>query len=278
MKKTLFIFLVLFLLILPGGVLFATDYSSASYTVKDPVLEPAGYATSPSYSLTSTIGQIAIGTSTAASGVVRQTLSGFEYYPFVSIPTLSGTAGSAQVSLSWTSAVGALGWTVSGYSVGQSAVSGGPYSYTAVGFVTGTTVLSLTNGATYYFVVRPTDAFGNTIATSNEISATPVAGAPAPTPTPTPANASGGGVFIIPVRPPLVIPPLRPVSTTTPKTNCHSIADLNCDGFVDIIDFSIMYHWYGEADVPARVDLAPDGVIDISDFSVMAFYWYEAGD
>ena len=255
----------------------ATEYSSASYVVKDPVLAPAGYATSAGYAMTMTVGQIAIGTSTpTVAGTVGETRSGFEYFPFVNRPTPSATAGAAQVSLSWTALTGVLGWTVSGYSVGQSTVSGGPYTFSAVGNVTSSVATGLANGTMYYFVIAAKDFFGNFIATSTEVSGTPVASA---IPAPTPSTGGGGGgmvappVYETPTLPsiPITIPPF----TLPPPGICRTVADLNCDGYVDIVDFSIMYYWYEKVEVPARVDLAADGVINLADFSVMAFYWYE---
>ena len=220
--------------------------------VKDPVIAPSGYATSSGYSMTVTIGQPSIGTSTAAAGNVRELRSGFEYFPYVSKPTPTALSGDASASLSWSPSTGFLGWTVSGYSIGHSTVSGGPYTYTAVGNVTSATVSSLTNGTAYYFVVVPKDFFGNIIATSTEVSATPVASLP-------------------PRFPPIILPPF----TEPPIGDCSSVADLNCDGYVDIIDFSIMYYWFDKKDPPARIDLAKDGKVDLADFSVMAYYWYE---
>jgi hypothetical protein len=275
------------LCVLLGSLFFslaeATEYSSASYTVKDPVLAPSGYATSTGYSMTMTVGQIAIGTGTpTVAGTVGEVRSGFEYFPFVNRATPSATPGSTQVSLSWTASTGFLGWTVSGYSVGQSTTSGGPYVFANVGNVTSSTVAGLTNGTTYYFVIATKDFFGNVIATSTEVSATPVAGS-TPTPPPSSGGGGGGGGGYIPPSgtstPPIIIPPITPVVipplTTPPSGNCRSVADLNCDRYVDIVDFSIMYYWFDREDPPARVDLAKDGVIDLADFSVMAYFWYE---
>lgn len=254
---------------------YATDYTSTSFTVKDPVLFPAAYSTSSGYILISTVGQPSIGTSTTGIGSVRELRSGFLYFPFVTRPVVSAVPGSAQVALSWSASTGVLGWTVSGYSVGQSTISGGPYTFSATVVTTSSTVVGLTNGTTYYFVVRTLDAFGSTIATSTEVSATPVAGVTPPTPPP----GGGGGVYIPPTIPP-VIPPFPPVLEIPPITElppgvCHTIADLNCDGYVDIIDFSIMYYWFERTNIPARVDLRSDGRVDLADFSVMAAYWYE---
>jgi hypothetical protein len=105
----------------------------------------------------------------------------------VSTPVLNGVAGDTQAGLSWTPSVGVLGWTVSGYEVGQGTVSGGPYSYTGVGNVLATTSLGLTNGTAYYFVIRALDAFGNPIGSSNQISVTPLGT------TPPPSGGGGGG-------------------------------------------------------------------------------------
>lgn len=49
--------------------------------------------------------------------------------------------------------------------------------------------------------------------------------------------------------------------------------DLNCDNHVNLIDFSIMAHWYKKNRPPQKVDLNNDGVISLVDFSIMAFNW-----
>ena len=52
------------------------------------------------------------------------------------------------------------------------------------------------------------------------------------------------------------------------------IGDLNCDGRVNIIDFSIMAYWYNKKTTPpTKIDLNGDGKITLIDFSIMAFYW-----
>ncbi len=50
-------------------------------------------------------------------------------------------------------------------------------------------------------------------------------------------------------------------------------ADLNQDGNVNIVDFSILAYWYKKATPPAYVDLNTDGAVTVVDFSIMAFYW-----
>ncbi len=171
--------------ILPA-VILADEYTGTNFKVLDPVLAPGGYFTSDHFHLHGAITQIAIGTSTASSFQVK---SGFLYYPYVSTPVVVPVAGNSQVSLSWSPAQGLQGWTVSGYNVGQATASGGPYSFTSLGNVTSSTRTGLTNGTTYYFVIRAEDAFGNSIATSTEVSAAPVA----PTPVTPPSDSGGGG-------------------------------------------------------------------------------------
>lgn len=170
----------------------AQEFTSSSFRVLDPVIVPAGFSTSTGFQLWSTITEIALGTSTAAS---FQLGGGFLRYPFASTPTVSATAGDAQVALSWTASQGVLGWTASGYNIGQSTTSGGPYSYTSLGNVTSGTRTSLTNGTTYYFVVVVKDAFGNPIATSTQVSGTPVAAPAAPPPSGGGGGGGGGGII-----------------------------------------------------------------------------------
>jgi hypothetical protein len=50
-------------------------------------------------------------------------------------------------------------------------------------------------------------------------------------------------------------------------------ADLNCDGNVNLVDFSIMAYWYSRINPPTHVDLSHDGVITLVDFSIIAYYW-----
>lgn len=49
--------------------------------------------------------------------------------------------------------------------------------------------------------------------------------------------------------------------------------DLNGDGRVNLIDFSIAAYWYKRSSPPAYVDINSDGKIDLIDFSIMASYW-----
>lgn len=50
-------------------------------------------------------------------------------------------------------------------------------------------------------------------------------------------------------------------------------ADLNCNGKVNLVDFSIAAYWYKKTNPPAEIDLNNDGQINLVDFSIMAYYW-----
>ncbi|MBI4133725.1 hypothetical protein HY478_03860, partial [Candidatus Uhrbacteria bacterium] len=151
---------------------YAADFTSTSYQVLEPVMNAGGYATSSNFTL---VGSIAGLVHDIASTTSFAFNPGFPAYPFVSTPAIGAAAGNAQVALTWTASEGFVGWSVSGYDVGQSTVSGGPYTYSSVGNVTSSTRTGLTNGTTYYFVVNPKDSFGNRIGTSTQASATPAA-------------------------------------------------------------------------------------------------------
>ncbi len=49
--------------------------------------------------------------------------------------------------------------------------------------------------------------------------------------------------------------------------------DLNCDGRVNLTDFSIMSYWYKKTGFPIHIDLNNDGAISLVDFSIMAHNW-----
>ena len=48
-------------------------------------------------------------------------------------------------------------------------------------------------------------------------------------------------------------------------------ADLNKDGRVDLVDFSILLHWWKTNNTCA--DQNQDGIVDLQDFSIMMYYW-----
>jgi hypothetical protein len=52
------------------------------------------------------------------------------------------------------------------------------------------------------------------------------------------------------------------------------VGDINCDGKVNLVDFSILAYWYKKGTLPpANVDLNSDGKINLVDFSIMAYHW-----
>ncbi|MBP6856430.1 MAG: hypothetical protein KBC42_01350 [Candidatus Pacebacteria bacterium] len=57
------------------------------------------------------------------------------------------------------------------------------------------------------------------------------------------------------------------------NNNTFIDADLNQDGYVNIVDFSILAFWYKKVAPPSYVDLSKDGIVSIVDFSIMAYYW-----
>ena len=149
----------------------ADTFTSSSFQVLDPVIDiGGGYATSTSFSLKQVFGQFILGTSTASSFQIE---SGFLAYPEATSPAVSATPGAAKVDLSWTASQAFVGWTVTAYELGTATSSGGPYTFEDVGSVLSFSKTGLSAGTMYYFVVRTEDAFGNYIATSTEVSATP---------------------------------------------------------------------------------------------------------
>jgi fibronectin type 3 domain-containing protein len=81
---------------------------------------------------------------------------------------LQATAGSAQISLTWTASAGATS-----YHVKRSTTSGGPYTQVAAPTTTSDTDTSLTNETTYFYVVSALNTAGES-AHSSQASATPV--------------------------------------------------------------------------------------------------------
>ncbi len=67
-------------------------------------------------------------------------------------------------------------------------------------------------------------------------------------------------------------------TTTVPKTGACGKADLNCDGKVNLVDFSIAAFWYKRTLSTTFKEiesarLNADGKITLIDFSIMAYYW-----
>ena len=49
--------------------------------------------------------------------------------------------------------------------------------------------------------------------------------------------------------------------------------DLNGDGKINLLDFSILAYWYRRSNPTELVDLNEDGEISLADFSILAFHW-----
>ena len=58
-------------------------------------------------------------------------------------------------------------------------------------------------------------------------------------------------------------------------TKCSLIGDLNCDGKVNLIDFSIMAYWYQRtlSGKGFNADLNHDNKVNLTDFSILASHW-----
>jgi hypothetical protein len=95
---------------------------------------------------------------------------------------LTATAGTGQVSLTWTASTGATS-----YNVKRGSATGGPYTSVAAISTASYTDSTVTGGATYYYVVTASNANGAS-GNSNEVSATPNLGAPDVTVTVDPAQ------------------------------------------------------------------------------------------
>lgn len=189
-KLKIFFLSLVFLGLFKTVVVLAQEFSSSDFVDSNPVVSlGGGKSTSTNFQMISGAVDSVVGESSNSNFVSH---SGFFYFPSVSTPVLSATAGSLQAALSWTSAVGALGINVGSYSVGQATVSGGPYTFTSVGNVLNNTVTGLTAATTYYFVIRANDSLGDSVVTSTEVSVVPTAA----TVTATTESGSGGTAIV----------------------------------------------------------------------------------
>jgi hypothetical protein len=62
-------------------------------------------------------------------------------------------------------------------------------------------------------------------------------------------------------------------STFPTGTACGDISkgDLNCDGSVDLTDFSILMYYWGSAS--AIADINEDTIVELTDFSILMYWW-----
>jgi hypothetical protein len=144
---------------------YATDMTSASFIIRDPLIGTGGsYGSSASFQAFGSGDMTTIGRSTSASFEGRY---GFLWFPYVTQGVFTATPNGSQADLSWGASTAGLGWSVSGYKTGIATVSGGPYSYTTHGLITSYSYTGLSPGL-YCFVLQTLDAFSNVIATSPE--------------------------------------------------------------------------------------------------------------
>jgi len=100
------------------------------------------------------------------------------------------------------------------------------------------------------------------IVTPVDVSAKRIAPAPSPAPASAPAPSGGGGGGgggdggLLPAAP--AVP--------------RRVGNLNSDGRIDLIDFSILLFNWGIPKNPAT-DLNQDGKVDLVDFSIMLYWW-----
>ncbi len=143
----------------------AVDLTSTSFIVRDPVVNVGGqYGTSTSFGLFSGGDTVLNGVGSSATYIGH---FGPLYFPFIYDGALSVTPSGSTINLSWGASTAGGGWSVSGYNVGKATISGGPYTYTAVGNVTSYAYTDQSPGE-YCFVLQTLDAVGNVIYTSAE--------------------------------------------------------------------------------------------------------------
>ncbi|MEO5646661.1 MAG: hypothetical protein ABIO57_00305 [Candidatus Paceibacterota bacterium] len=168
MKK---IIIGLILLVSIGSsIVYAKDLTSAHFIVRDPSIGTGGgYQSSGSFKLYSAGNTNISGNGGTSTSFVGR--DGFLQYPQVVSAQLTPTVNGSTVTINWSATTVADGYTVSGYKIGRATVSGGPYTLTSIGNVV---TYDYTNQAPgdYYFILQTLDAFGNVIATSNEVTAT----------------------------------------------------------------------------------------------------------
>jgi len=85
-------------------------------------------------------------------------------------------------------------------------------------------------------------------------------------------GGAGGGAGVGAALPTQGKPPALPTDSS-----CSTKADINHDGKVNIVDFSILAYWYKRpltADALKQcIDQNSDGKVTLADFSILAYYW-----
>ncbi len=148
---------------------------SASVTV---TTDSNGIAVAPTFTANSVAGGYIVTATTPGANAVAFALVNEASSTSQSAPTdLSAVAGADTVTLTWSTPASASASAIEGYDVYEGTSSGGESSSAVNGttLISGTSymVSGLTNGVTYYFVVKAMNSVGISPA-SNEASATPV--------------------------------------------------------------------------------------------------------
>jgi hypothetical protein len=165
----------------------------------------------------------------------------------VGVSVTSGTSGSITLTLNDTDTI--AGSSVIEVRIGTNATSGttGDQQITNPSSIGSYDIGIETQNAASVML----DSGGTVVAIVNRVGLSTEA-SPTPTPTPTP-TPGGGGV--------------------TPPTPCSRIADVTFDCLVNLPDLSIMmYNWPVVRNRP-ETDLNTDGMVGIVDFSILLFWW-----
>lgn len=92
--------------------------------------------------------------------------------------------------------------------------------------------------------------------------------APAAPSSPGSAGGGGGGAGYLPSS-------TGEISKKREEVLC-SRYDLNCDGRINLVDFSILAYWWKRpltAEAKRRIDFNGDGKVSLVDFSILAYHW-----
>lgn len=245
------IFVLLCSLYLTPNLVYAIEYSSTNFILRDPVITfGGGRATSTSFELFSSVGQTTIGENTSLNFIHR---AGFLYFPapvadVTPAPLSAGisTAGTGrsvvlpQVNFSGHATPGDTVVLLKDAQVAATANASpsGTFFMRLVGLSAGTYIFSLyaesKAGSRSSLVIFPVEVFADSLINITDIF-------------------FGPGIR----------------KDITEK----SCADPNEDGRVDLIDFSTLIFWFDKPNIPSRIDCNGDGKADLIDFSIMAFYW-----
>lgn len=162
--------------------------TSTNFKVLDPVVTSGfGSVSSSGFGLGQSFGQQVIGKSVSSH---FQVWSGYQYYTRPTQFTLLASSVSnatGTISLAWTTPTIQSGAPITDYEVG---IGTSPYSFAfqSVGNVSSYTKTGLTNGVTYYFIVKATTTGGAPIAFSTTTSVIPSRTTPI-----NPGGDGGGG-------------------------------------------------------------------------------------